>query len=443
MKNNKGDFITELLKSKELNVSQKERIFQLVAKEKDLTVLMEIDAIKEELQSIKDIMSSGKADFDFNEVIITEEMLSMFDDGSGTQMASNKNVMEKFKPDLTINDPITYYNIDENKTLSQIVASRKQEAKEDKNPKNPEFKTIIHQPKQLVAYLKNFSKNDSALKYTTHSWDGGRDAGIFKDIKDFLKIARSEYAKFSFQLKGLSENLNGKIFNFLFNENIGEKGWGIHRLKFGWSSPEIVQECLLDQNLKPEDIIIPEQYQMQISNKTIQKFKHVIDVFKNEIEIRDENSTIKNMIVQKHDKYLTSFEDPIIKNLDNKTFYTDVQWISNALDLIFESIQDRGSQNNKVSYSINEQNEEAYMLEILHINSFNAGKSIYDEKLQLVKGSFGDISKYLNNLCDWSIESEFKEGFFRINFLSSNPEIHPYEKLDHAEGFKHILTFYK
>ena len=305
---------------------------------------------------------------------------------------------------------------------------------------------IIHNPKELVYLLKNFSINNSALKYTTHSWDAGRDANMFKDLSEFLSIAESQYKKFSYKLKSLSKNLNGKIYNFLFNKNISITGWGdiipSKRIYFGWSSQELIEACRMDASLNPEDYVLPNKYQLQKAGKTLQKFKHVIDVFKNEIEIRDENSALLNLIIQKHDTYLVGFADPIISNLDNKTFYTDVQWLSKALDMIFENIQNR-PQHRQISYSLNDEREDVYVLEILHIDSFNSGKSIFDEKLQLTKGNFGDICAYLKNLCDWSIESQFSEGCYRINYLTSQQEVQPFKKLENAAGFKHILTFYK
>ena len=75
---------------------------------------------------------------------------------------------------------------------------------------------IFHKPKELVALLKKFSNNDSALKYTTHSWDAGRDVNIFKDLAEFLFIAKSEFNKLGDNLKGLNEFLYWKIYNFLF-----------------------------------------------------------------------------------------------------------------------------------------------------------------------------------------------------------------------------------
>jgi len=297
---------------------------------------------------------------------------------------------------------------------------------------------IFHKPKELVALLKKFSINDSALKYTTHSWDAGRDANIFKDLSEFLTIAKNQYNDFSFQLKTLSRNLHGKINSFLFNRKIAESGWGdpnpSKRIRFGWSSPELLEACNRDISLNPEDFILPEQFQIQRSGKTLQKFKHIIDVFKNEIEVRDENSTLLNLIIQKHDYYLMSFSSPIISNLENKTFYTDLQWLSKALDLIFEGIQ-KYPQHPNVEYSVIEN--------ILHRNSFKNGMSIFDDKLNLKRGDFSTIKEMLLNLCDWSVESEFTEGKYRINYLVSKENAPAFEKISSVDGFKHILTFYK
>jgi hypothetical protein len=305
---------------------------------------------------------------------------------------------------------------------------------------------VVHKPKELVALLKNFSVNDSALKYTTHSWDAGRDANMFKDLSEFLSIAKARYSKFSKPLKGLSENLNGKIYNFLFNKEIANSGWGDinpkKRIYFGWSSPELLEACKNDISLNPEDFILPEKFQIQRSGKTLQKFKHIIDVFKNEIEVRDENSALLNLILQKHDNYLISFSAPKVSNLENKTFYTDIQWLSKALDLIFEGIQ-KYPQHPLVEYTVTENTTDRLVLTILHRNSFKYGLSIYDDKLNLKRGDFSTIKDKLRNLCDWCIESEFAEGAYRINYLVSDNENPAHEKIMSAEGFKHVLTFYK
>jgi hypothetical protein len=359
-----------------------------------------------------------------------------FDKLVSKNVNSNKTILE---PDL--NHPLIKLPLSLNNEPLPEVKIAKLETFE-KGTFQKSVIPIIHNPKELVALLKNFSVNDSALKYSTHSWDSGRDKGIFRDLEDFISKAKKEYSDFSFQLKGFSKNLNGKIYNFLFNRDISIDGWGVSRIKFGWSSPELLAACKENIDLKPEDFIIPEIFQLQIAGKTIQKFKQVIDIFKNEIEIRDENSALLNLILQKHDHFLISFSDPVVSNLENKTFYTDIQWLGKALDLIFEGIQ-KYPQHPEVEYYVTENGNDKMVLNILHRNSFKTGLSIHDDKLSLRRGDFSTVKDKLMNLCDWSVESQFEEGFYRINYLVSDKEIQAHQKIESAQGFKHILTFYK
>lgn len=303
---------------------------------------------------------------------------------------------------------------------------------------------IYHNPQKLVDILKQFSKNNTALKYATHSWDGGKDEEVFNNFENFLNKIKSEFKEMK-DLKDLNKQLWSKILSFLLNKKVGNSGWGIHRIKFGWSSPELLQEMRLNPNQKPENLVIPLKAQFHLkTNKgiqLIQKFQQVIDIFKNEIEIRDENSALLELILEMHDNYLEGFEIKQISNLENKNFYTDVDYLRKALSLIFENIQKR-RKFNTVSYILNEDSN-TYTLEILHIGSFVKGRSIKDQKLSLKYGDMSTIKDRLKNLCDWSIESEFIEGPCRINYLVSDEDSEPYTKIKEAQGFKYIFTFYK
>lgn len=305
----------------------------------------------------------------------------------------------------------------------------------------------IHNPKRLVFLLEKFSKNESALKYTTHSWDAGRSIEKFKDISEFLGVAKEEYERFSIELNNLKKPLNALIYNFILNPNVDKSGWGSQniedRIRFGWSSPELNSACKEDIDLNPEDFILPSKYQLSKNGKILHKFKHIIEYFKNQIEIRDENSALLELILEKHDKYLAQekFKVHDIESLEDKTFYTYVPFFSKALDYIFSSILKR-KQHPNISYKVHRK-ENGYELEILQLESFNEFKSYEDEKLNIDGGDFGSIAYYLKNLCDWSIESKFKEGAYRINFLTSEKDKPAYEKIDSAKGFKYILTFYK
>lgn len=373
-----------------------------------------------------------------------QKLKARFEKITGKVASESKNLIEVEDVETT-NTPLMKLMVGHPEQpivlLDEKIINDPSKAKTDENTI-----PVFHKPKELVSLLKNFSINDSALKYTTHSWDAGRDANMFKDLSEFLKIAESQYRKFSFQLNSLSKNLHGKINTFLFDKEIAKKGWGDinpkKRIYFGWSSPELLEACNDDISLNPEDFILPEKYQVQRAGKTLQKFKHIIDVFKNEIEVRDENSALLNLILQKHDHYLISFSAPKVSNLENKTFYTDIQWLGKALDLIFEGIQ-KYPQHPVVEYAVAESNNDRLILTILHRNSFKNGLSIHDDKLNLKRGDFSTIKDKLKNLCDWCIESEFAEGAYRINYLVSDNEIQAYEKIMSADGFKHILTFYK
>ena len=66
----------------------------------------------------------------------------------------------------------------------------------------------------------------------------------------------------------------------------------MNRIAFGWSSPELKQWAQLEE-LKPNGkkaiyFPIPDEYSKRINGKTISNFDDVCNVFKNEIEIRDD-----------------------------------------------------------------------------------------------------------------------------------------------------------
>ncbi len=347
---------------------------------------------------------------------------------------SIESVSETLEPIILIKEIL----IKKGETIPYSSFVSNYESLELKNP-------ILHHPRKLVNILNKFTDNQSALKFATHTWDARRDSDFLSDIETFVKQAKHEYFKFNKELKYLKKELDAKISQFLFNPNVKEKGWGINRIKFGWSSEELKTYIKNTPEAKPEGYILPKYAQKKIKqhndNMMVSNFKHVIDVFKNEIEIRDENDTLMNMIMHYHDKYISNFEPVDVENLENKNFYTDVDYFGKALELVFENIRKR-DHHTKVSY-IGVDNEDSFQLEIAHHDSFNTGRSINDPKLLGANGDFGTIRGYLKNLCDWSIESDFIEGQYRINYLSSDASIDKHTKIENAIGFKYIFTFYR
>jgi len=298
---------------------------------------------------------------------------------------------------------------------------------------------LEHKPKIVVKHLKKFTKNDSDLKFSTHIWD------IYdKSIDLFLEGVDKEFTEFSRDLNSLKPTLNAKIFSFLLRTDVSESGWGEHRIKFGWSSPEL--KTLYDNPVKrysyPGDVVIPEEYRLIVEGKSIQKFSQIIDLFKSEIEIREENNQLRKLLIKKFDAHLSSFNYPIFENIEGVSFFTDVQTLSSALDLVFQSFKNR-PQYPSLKFSIVRLEDYSVELRLTQVGSFSSFKSKDDLKFRLDGGDFGTLAGKLKNLCDWSIESKFNDGCFRINLLVSDMNIDRLYPIDDCEGFTYIFRFYR
>ncbi len=308
---------------------------------------------------------------------------------------------------------------------------------------------ILHKPRELVEILKMFTVDNSILKYATHTWDAGRDESRFESYEDFIKKAKIEFDKVNNVLQQLRPQLRAKILSFLFNKEVQHNGWGTMRIKFGWSSPELAEVMKTNPDTKPEELAIPIYARTFYktyngSSHTIQRFKQIIDIFKNEIELRDNNSALPNILLEYHDHYLPDFEIVSFQNLENKSFYTDVDYLRKVFIIIFESIAARKKTDfpNRLSYILDEA-EQYYTLKIAHHDSFSRGLSKTDGKFSLTRGDFATIKSNLLNLCDWSIETEFLEGRFQLNFLTSDYLAPKDHQVDSCVGFTHIFRFYK
>jgi len=318
----------------------------------------------------------------------------------------------------------------------------------DNLKENKDF-ALFHNPKKVVEILSKFSENGNPLKYSSHSWVMGQDAGMYQNLEDFLKRLKTEWNKISWELRQLKEPLSTKIWSFLLKTDVAESGWGTHGIKFGWSSPDLPKEIERQGCEDPSSVAIPEYARKSINIyngiETIQNFEQVIKIFKNEIEIRDDDGSLENLILQMHDQHLTNeFNIRQIDGLNGTNFYTDTTIFRYALKRIFENIKKKPNHSD-VSYIVNrDDNHEYCELRIIHHGSNANDKSYGDPKFSLERGDLGEIKFDLFNLCDWSIESQFSEGVFRLNFLSSEENTPRVVELEsECVGFVHILKFYQ
>jgi len=325
----------------------------------------------------------------------------------------------------------------------------------DKTPnlkKGKEQTTLIHDPKKIVWYLKKFTE-DTHIKYAVHLWDGV-DAKGYKNYHQFIERLIEDFKVYEFtkMTKYNPQLFWHLIFPFVFQKKLSVKKednseipfkWGRYKLKVGWQYPNNVlhPEPKSTNNKKPHEIKIPKDLRPieLIQGKQLIYFKDFIDVFKKEIEFRRSDF---EFLIRKITHDLSDFKVNI-KGLKGLSFYTYTLKIENALKRFFKNM-DTNFPNIQVEGKLGK--DDTIIIEILQIDSY-CDKSLNDAKINLLEGEFKTIQENLISLCDWSIQSRFRDGkFYEFKYLDVNNEsnftpIHR-EIPEDPRGFKHILTFY-
>jgi hypothetical protein len=382
---NKFNFIKQLLENEKFNTSQKERFFKLVFEE---------------------LERSSKLDEQvFNEIEEIKVKIKLLNDSS---CKSGK------------------------KQLGQS------------NLKYPK----IHNVGSLVRLMNQFSDNSKALKYTTHSWEHGK----FKSYEDFMKKIQQEWNGINQELKSLNPRLHGKISNFLFNSKLGEKKdekyyhvWGDKKLKFGWAS-NALKIYMQKTDVDPFSCPVPDYIKRIDTKHNLLLFDHYVNEFKNEIEIREDNSALVTMINHLWTDQLTYDFDVVQQNTEGVSFFTDVPYLKYVLKVVFESFKKR-FQFPKIVCRIDENFDKDYIELCISQLDSKCNRSINDPKIVSPNGGdFSTIIKNLNNLADFSVLGEFKDGhIYKVNYLSSDKDVENVVKLDTdypCVGFTYLLKFY-
>ena len=306
---------------------------------------------------------------------------------------------------------------------------------------NDEIKSIIkgtqnNNPQKLVKLLSNFTI-DKPIKFTTHIWDFGSLKDEYSNFEGYMNAVKKQFQLMSSDLEELSPRLYKKIYTFLLEENPDKNySWCSKTdINLGWSSLEGLQEWS-DNGNNPFEFQLSKSY--IVEDQMITKFGEVVELFKQEIEIRKELNNLENIFISIGEKLNSKFQ--LQMNKLGKQFYTDTEALSNTLNKIFSEIQKREDcPNIEVTATLPE--SEYIELRIVQIDSLpQAGVQSLLKEVE--NGDFADIKSNLTNLCDWAIEGTFEDGYFRINYLKSN-NLKDIEKLEQApKGFTHILRFY-
>lgn len=319
-------------------------------------------------------------------------------------------------------------------------------------PKKTKKESSVHDPIAMTNFLSKFTKTGCHLKYTTHDWDEG-------DYPEGFDFFVSEYSK---EIDSNLFLLNSNVYKLVRNFLCPVKGknadgtlffWGKNRICLGYQYPEDTLRNWMKENpgAQPADMplsLFPEENQPQgKNNRGLKTFGDVIQLFKRAIEFRDKE--FYKMILprfQNSDLCL----DPCIEKLTSYQFFTSTNDVEQAIRLIAENIRQRKEYKNVKIYMDKEDN--SLTLNILHVGSFSdAGVDYPKLNLKEGKGRMGEIKNNLISLCDFYVESRFRDTdgtlkYYRIKYLEDkDPSLPPiWEELpsEAVNGFKYCLKFY-
>jgi hypothetical protein len=333
--------------------------------------------------------------------------------------------------------------------------------KDYKETDSGEFSTLIypiyHSPRKTVELLKYFTANDKDLKYSTHSWEEGKYDGYDHYIEKISKEWNSIFdsttnEKYYEILKKQSKRLYLKIYYFLFNSKLGQKhekgyyiGWGDKNLKFGWSSPEL--KIHMDESWKsPFSCSIPKHIKDLDKKHSLLYFKDYADVFKNEIEFREDSNNFKKMILDLWESELSyDFDIKGIRDLVGFSFFTDVSYVKAAIKILFGDLFKTRPEFPQILIEkhSNFENGGYHLIRITQIDSF-VTREIDDPKFKNPTGNLHSIILNVKNLADYSVISRFADGKnYRINYLTSTrDEFTQLETSNEVFGFTHEFKFY-
>lgn len=293
-------------------------------------------------------------------------------------------------------------------TISNTIG--KLENNKEQNPKNE----AIHNPSKITEYLKKFKEN-TALKFTTHIWDENK----YATIQDFIDELNKD--KSYSELYLCNRELYGLIQYFIYkpNKELNEQGipkYGWHKfldIKIGWQFPNnlLIDWCKNNfdsqENKKsPFEYSLPKEFRPKkpIKGKMITTFENVVDVFKTEIQFRD--NYLFNELKKRKAK-MNDYEFVGIEKFENLDFYTYTSGVLSAIDTMLNEIKrNETAKTIHFEYRIE---AEKLIIDITQIDSFAHRQLNKNNLLQFLGGGLNSIVADLISLCDFSVISKFKD----------------------------------
>lgn len=348
------------------------------------------------------------------------------------------------------------------------IDRRLREIEEVLKKKENQGEQVTHNPKLVTTFLKLF-KDNTDLKWTTHSWDNTK----YASIDDFIKglNENKEYQKLYNHNRDLYNLIQYFIYqpskkNNPIENGIPKFGWiNLNAMKIGWQFPD--NKLLLwckenydnkndDERKKPFQYLLPKELRPSktVKGKEIKYFQDVVEVFKTEIQFR-EGYLYKE--IRKRTQKMSGFKFLGVDELQKLDFYSYTPGVLSAIDHIFEQIKrNETALEIDISYKID---DEKIIFSITQLNSFPNKDLNPNNTKSFLGGQLNAISESLFSLADFSVESNFKHkgkiipGELQITYdnisgnragrnitLNEDPRFILRDKL--LLGFTYKLTFY-
>ena len=385
----KIDFISDLLNNKKIGVSEKERLFALIAKEMDYCdennqfVLKEIEIIKKKIGLIGEPQLSKKP-----------SLPEYIDPKNNTAflLQYNQNIILKS----------TTHNIDSN-------------------------------------LLKSINDHIGIERYNF-------DRHIKEIVNEFNKLNNEFYDKTS---KGLSE----KIHAYLTGKGKPgeEMGWSENRIKMSWGAQDLKDWASKNCEKCPNpgaDLysqIFTFKRQKLNNGNYIANMNELVLFFKKGLTIRNDNN-LRDLCKEWSFKFIDKVDICYIKVSKNVEFFTDVEKLGQAyrqlIELCIEVKPDEKPQVEIGLEQIQENDDKKIIFSILHKNSYF--KKSIDDTLNRYGNTFhGLIKNQLNGLCEFKLRADFgDEGSAHLSIWPKN-EKKEFTRIDKFEGVQYELILYK
>jgi len=375
----------------------------------------------------------------------------------------------------------TYQGLQErlNRLLKQYP-DKKERKEHTTNKLQPSSKNeVLHNPKFLVKRLTQFT-SDPIMKWMTHFWDiptgTDNDIHILRSIADHFAAVNSRFDDFEHLKKYNSKLWWTVIYPFIFQKELSKSKkdnkeipfkWGKYNIKIGWQYPKNVKEWTKQNYDTPPPATKKVPFEMPISpefitdaanqkyrelfGKEIRYFGDVIQMFKREIEFREDTKDLYYEILALAKQELAEFNVNGLESLKQVSFFTYTAPVLKAIRRIFRMIQSRTEQKEVTIESKKLLDLRLIELKIIHKNSIPHRMSD-DNKIKNPSGDLLEVVKNLISISGFEIEASFYDGIFNIKYLgieravlkkiNNQYRLKPSKQpLNSIQGFTYILKF--